>query len=58
MMLVSRLVVVIISFTMYYGRHLGRWKVFDQPVVRYEVMKIAYAYFGLKISLIIPINRK
>jgi hypothetical protein len=58
MMLVSRFVKVITVFTMYYGRHVGRLKVSDMPVVRYEVMKIAYAYFRLKTNLIIPTNRK
>jgi hypothetical protein len=42
---------------MYYGRHVGRWKVPDEPV-GYEVMKIAYACFRLKTNLIIPTKRK
>jgi len=57
-MLVSRFMDVISTFTLYYIRHVGRWKVSDEPVVRHEVMKIAYAYFRLRTNLIFPTNRK
>jgi hypothetical protein len=55
MILVSRRLKVINTFTIYCGRHVGRFKV-SEPVVCYEVMKIPYEYFRPKTNLINPTN--
>jgi hypothetical protein len=58
MMLVLRRMKVISTLTVYYGRHVGSCKVPDEPVVRYEVMKIPYEYVRLKTNLINPTSRQ